>query len=380
MKKTFIFGLVFMLFSQTIAQSIMDGDVGSSPFGLFKKASMLQSASATADDVIGAEESIEALIEDPEAALIDAIPGVVLPYTNSKKSIIASIEAALKKVDDALGKAAKRVDLWRTTKPTLVAYYKSARRLVDDTRDLMQEFTWAKLVDPKRSWDKKREKLFDADKNGANWRGKYVSLYTSFSGYLMGFVDVKDTAASKKEIEKIRSNIKATFVPKVDGDEILYVMDKDGGFDTAKIPNWQSRLLPLRTLNYSSDAIYALMMLEMDYYGKDTSGRGDTLTLSRNCLDKVEKALSNTGQTLVDGMELSGFLALQRSIVKQQTVRIGQLHTQLDVMKSNLYNKDQVERQEAAMTYEQSLQVLIAGKEKYLEYMEALAKNAERGL
>jgi len=355
----------------------MDGDVGSSPFGLFEQAGTVAKAGEVAGDIEGVKGTVGEIAENPLEAGKTGLKQILLEYTHSKKSLIASFSSGLEYIDKAVDKAAKRVDMWRMTKPTLIGYYKSARRLVDDTKQLMHDFKWKRLIDPERKWDKRREKLFDANKDGSKWRGRYVNLYTSFSGYLMSFVG--DTTKAKGDRDKIKKNMRATFVPNIDADEIMHVVNAAGEFDSSKIPNLTRSLLPLRTLEYSADAMFALKMLEADYYGRDTTATDTMETLSKNLIEKIENHLGNTNQTLVDGMELSGYIALQRSIVKKQTVRIAQLRSQLDIMTSNLYLANEVARQESAMSYEQSLQILIGGKEIFEEYQRDLANLLERG-
>lgn len=376
-----------------LGQSLSDPDVAAGALvdlvddvsTLSKTVDVIKTVENVDEVVEGAGEAVKAIKKDPLGVLKDNLAKLAVDYTSSKASVITTISTALEKVNDIIKKAVKRVDMWRNTKATLVGYYKSAGRLIDDTKSLMQDFTWAGYfeIDPSKRWTKQAEKLYDNDRFGGEWRGAYKDFYDSFTGYLKTTYNnankTKDTTASKNEHQGLYSVI----VPQPNPMFINCLMKKAGKsdssgndtyvIDSSRVTHFEYRMGPMRILDWSATALSSLKELEASYAG--AAGASGDMTFQDTTLAYIAKKLGAKKQTALDTKELTEYIAIQRGLIGLNMQNIRQVQANAEMYYANLFIREKAVREMNARVYEGSLQILALGDDNFVKYQEMLRRN-----
>jgi hypothetical protein len=125
------------------------------------------------------------LRDNSQANLQQYREGLSVRYKNSKGGMgfFNFIRTTQGFLLDILNTASDRIDMWRTTLPTLRAWGDSMARLVDNTRQVYTSFRWSDLWDIDREWSRQMERV--------NMR--WISQYHGFLNFLRGF-ETKDLA------------------------------------------------------------------------------------------------------------------------------------------------------------------------------------------
>jgi len=341
----------------------------------------VETFSKTADGINAAENAVgvvgdvkEQIAEVKEVGIIEGLQGtltsIAVPYTNSKASVILMVENALKKTNDIIGRVANRVDMWRTTKPTIEKYYKAAGRLADDTKKLYNEFTWSKFFDYHRPWDRKREKLFDMDANSTNWRGAYVQYCRDARDYMTELYNNANPEAGEDEKAKRLKRLAARrghIIPNDWTDKTLpKLIDDNGDLRGSLIPDFENVMVPYNALELSALILYTLDELQSEYKSFVAGDFGD-VSREDEMIQRMMKDL-NEGETPVDTRNLSQYIAGRRVKIQDQANRANQLRVQAQTYYANLFlrERDMVER--AARTVEAELGIIAMGRDNYEYY------------
>jgi len=355
-----------------------DSDKGGSwVTGLFDAAETFSETADAVGTAAGAPaavgEAVEKVDEVKEAVKdVGAIKGlqgtltqIAVPYTHSKASVLTMVRNGLKKTNEIIGKVAKRVDMWRTTKPTIEKYYKAAGRLADDTKDLYKDFKWSKFFDYHRPWDKKREKMFDADVDFTHWRGAYVNYCNDLADYmtqLYKYANQKEDTSRKMALNTRRGH----FIPNTWTEENLpKLVDKEGNLKNSLIPGYEEAMVPVNALELAALVMYTLDELQAEYKSIED---GDSVTREDRMIRKMMYVL-NTGETPPDTKNLSEYIAKNRLKINDQMVRANQLRVQAQTYYANLFMQERHVVERAAQTVESSYGVLAMGREAYEKYV-----------
>ena len=372
MKKTFFLMLVCwaLSYADEGSKGINSNESGSGHFmnvipdeGTMGNA-VIEATEATVTTVKGVRGGIK-LAKNPKVfkkvAITQAVKSAAVSYTNSKASVTITISNGLKQVNKAVDKAAKRVDMWLNTKPKLDAYRLALKRLADDTKELYNDFTWERFFDPKRKWDKRRERLFDADIDGSHWRGAWVEEYEGFESYwVTRYKNFEDRAwedKRKRDAEKKKKMLKKVIVPSVNENELKHMVtraaarDSDGvvltgsdglswKIDESKIPNFKNWRVPFATLNYCAEAMGKLAELEMSFMSdtifRNKKGEEQGMSVQGAKMSFIAEKMENTRQTLYDTEYLSFVIAQERARVQADILQAQQTQALLQTYWANL--------------------------------------------
>lgn len=352
-----IFISALIVYSEPVPPS--DQDRGSAQFLYY--VDQLSTAEAAFDNMKAGKQAYDAAKNAQNINLWDAAKkaalGSVVKYRTSKASFISMCTKALTWTNNILTKASKRVDMWRTTYPTLVRYKDAALRLVDDTKELFTDFTWKRFFDPKRKWDKKRESLVN----------NYSGLYYSFSGYMKHLYYEANSDKINGERRKASADIFRIMVPNYNEAWLHRIMNqRTRQIDSASAAAHEYRKLPLNTLELCASTMYALTVLESQYLHPDKEK--PDITASEATLNNIQKELEKLDQTYVDSRELSAYIAQERAQVRLQTVKAAQYQSNIEINYANLLSHDKEIKEAQAVAYEHTLQVLMVGADAYEEY------------
>jgi len=358
-KLVFVIIFVFTAIAYSDPMPPSDQDRGSAQFLYY--VDQLSTAETAWDNMKTGKQAYDAAKNAQNINLWDAAKkaalGSVVKYRTSKASFIAMCTKALTWTNNILSKAAKRVDMWRTTYPTLVRYKDAALRLADDTKQLYSDFTWSKFFDPKRRWDKRRESLVN----------NYTNLYYSFSGYMKHLYYEANSSRINGNRRKASADIFRIVVPNYNEARLNRIMNqRTRQIDSASAAAHEYRKLPLNTLELCASTMYALTVLESQYLHPDK--KNPEITVSEATLNNIRRELEKRNQTYVDSRELSAYIAQQRAQVRLQTVKAAQYQSNIEINYANLLSHDKEIREAQAVAYEHTLRVLMVGADVYEEY------------
>jgi len=329
-----------------------------------------------------ASEVRDAVTEVKEVGLVKGLQGmatqIALPYTNSKASVLMMVNNALKKTNEVVSKVAKRVDMWRTTKPTIEKYYNAAGRLADDTKKLYKEFTWKKFFDPKRPWDKQREQLFDADVDATHWRGAYVRYCNDvrdYMTYLYNNANSKDESAEERRRASLMTR-RGHIVPNVLTHENMpMLVNRDGSMNDDLIPGFQDAMVPHNALELSALILFTLDELQAEYKSAAKDSEFGNVSVEDDIIQRMMKDL-NASETPVDTRNLSKYISERRLRVHDQAIRASQLRVQAQTYFANLFLREKEYVDKAAAAVETEYGILAMGRDNYEYYDQVIRSDS----
>jgi hypothetical protein len=303
----------------------------------------VEQASKAVGYVQGAKEAVDLLknlknVNLKELAM-QKLKGAVIQYKNSKQSFIQFISGITDEVTKVLDKASSRVNMWRTTEPTLQAFGDGLKQMADNTIKVFQEFEPKDLLDIDRKWERKLEDQLMADKR-----------------FVLGCIYFLDYSSSIKA----RESFNALFL-----DEGLknHLMSSPIGIRATvyqmTVPVHTYRKIPSLALNHSSESIEAVGRIVSQSHEK--SQLDPSLSNEQQDFSKIQKTLVEPDQTYEDARELSAFIALKRQTIATQNTQLQQIYSLLQADLARLYLND---REITAMQSEQvnsSLKILSGG-------------------
>jgi len=306
-----------------------------------------------------AVKSVERMRDGPRMSVGSGVRNAVVQYRTSKASLIAGVQKTVTWTNNILRKVSKRVDMWRTTLPTLKNYGKTVERLWSDSKVIYNDFTWRRYFDIERKWDRRRESLFR----------DYTSLYYSSTGYMkyLYWDANRDRGRRDRERRYVSQKLHRTIVPSHAERRLDRIInERTNMIDSAVLAVDEYRMIPYNTLDLAASTLYSLAVLESEYLGPSQNDTNKTVQDAAE--DRIRRELSNLQQTYVDTRELSAYIAQERAKVRVQMVRATQLQSNIEINYANLVTHEKEIGDAQGVVYEQSLQVLFAGKELYEEY------------
>jgi hypothetical protein len=223
---------------------------------------------------------------------------------NKKGALLAHINKIRGVINDVIEKADDRINMWRTTLPTLQAYQQNARSIFDNTVKHISTFKWSDMIDYTREWDKQNE---------INVRN-LISVGISFYNYWDNPSDSKRTLIgslfTKRPVyidESDSLRMAASKYVEVQHDILLH-----NALDTNSTANYPSYIVPLATLidcDNSFELVNAML--------KTTTAINDGKTKDEELIAKYRSKLADSNMTLIDLRELR--YSIQQDVYRVQT-------------------------------------------------------------
>ncbi len=305
----------------------------------------MQKAKKAYNDAMKAKAAAEAgkkLLEEKKLPDVKgALTGMVNQYKSSKSGFVSRLQDIISKTSNALSAATKRVNMWRTTEPTLLSYGDKMKRMANNTVEVFSDFRPGDLVDIDREWSRKVGETVNADK----------SLVMSFKSYL----DHRHRSLSiQREVIQdlfIGSDIQKELSSTEEGLEALLEMPTPHSF----------RQLPTTTLAFASDAIHRIREINSGSYGP--SKHDGSMTTEGYDFDQIESVINNNEQTMEDTKNLSALIAEKRTQVQIQNTNINQITTMLEAKYARLLLRPHEKRTAQVNKMNKTMKHLISGGE-----------------
>jgi hypothetical protein len=305
-------------------QTIDDGDKTSSKINDLitdvETAQKAIDAASTAKEAVDMAKNLKKLNLKEKAK--DAIVNKLIVYKYSKQSFIKFVSDITGKVSDVLDRASGRINMWRTTEPTLLAFGDGLKNMADNTVKVFQEFEAKDLIDIDRKWDRKMEDQLSANK-------RYVMGTIAFLSYEMSkksreaFVNMFLEDGMRQELTKTPLAIRATAVQ-------------------LQKPVHAYRQIPTAVLQRASESIAACG--EINAQAHSPSSIDPTMSQEQQDFVKIQTALQDRSQTYEDAREMFAFIALKRQTITTQTAQLEQMYSflQADLARMVLHDQETV--------------------------------------
>jgi len=262
-------------------------------------------------------------------------------YTAAKGGFNTIARNILKKVDTIINRVSDRVDMWRTTWPTIKRYASSVKRLADNTKKIFHDFQFKDMWDIDRKWDRRLQANIDA----------YANTYANIAMFLKGFVEDDKKKFFRNSIVPSENDDRFRMDP-------LCILAQSRMVDLHPY-----RLVPENTLEFCSSTMYSLSEIESKNTAPDDTT--PTLTKEEAAFQKIQTELENGDQTYEDSRELSALIEQERAKVSLQAIQITQLQSAVELRYANLIKRDKELQSEQADFYQRSSRIMCAGKETY---------------
>ncbi|MBN1292371.1 MAG: hypothetical protein JXB48_11075 [Candidatus Latescibacteria bacterium] len=323
-------------------ETINDGDKTSSRIS--DMITTVEQAKKAMDVAQGAKEAVDLIknlknINLKEMAL-QKLKETVVQYKNTKQSFIQFVSGITDKTTEVLDKASNRVNMWRTTQPTLMAFGDGLKLMADNTVKVFQEFEPKDLIDIDRKWERSVEDQLMADKRfvlGCIYFLDYSSSVKARQSFNSLFLD----DGLKEHMTRTPLGIRAT----------VSQMTR---------PVHTYRKIPSVALNHASEAIEATGKITSSSH--DKSPLNPSISIEQQDFGKIQQTLVDEDQTYEDARELSAFISLKRQTISTQTTQLQQVYAMLQADLARLYLND---REIVALQSEQvsnSLKIISHGK------------------
>jgi hypothetical protein len=335
------------------SSTIDDGDKGSTKYGnLVDKLETAEKAYDAVNAISTGTDAAKRLKSfDPQKVDISKLSKKIkeealawaTKYTSAKGGFNTFTKNILQKVDKVATKVSDRVDLWRTTWPTMKRYARSITHLADNSKQLFSDFKVSDLWDINRKWDRRLDANIHAYRNTFRHIRMFMNSFTS---------------DERKEF--YYSNI----VPTENNDRFsadpLCVIAKNRMIDLHPY-----RDVPYRTLEFCSSTMFSLSEIDSMISSPDIS----TSTISKEdaVLKQIEDELTNPDQTYADSRELSSLIEEQRAKIGLEMIQITQLQSAVELRYANLVKRDKEATDQQEDFYKKSLKILCAGKSRYYQ-------------
>lgn len=250
---------------------------------------------------------------------IEKLKGAVIQYKNTRQSFLQFVSGITEKVTEVLDRAGKRVNMWRTTEPTLMAFGEGLKQMADNTIKVFSEFRPSDLVDIDRKWSRKMEDQLRADKR-----------------FVLGCIYFLDYSSSLRARETFNSLF-------LDDGLKDHMMSSPLGIRAAVHQMTKEthayRSIPSAALHRAGESIEAtgrIVGQSHQYSELDPS-----LSKEQEDFQRIQQTLEDESQTYEDARELSAFIALKRQTVSVQSTQLQQMLSMLQADLARMYLNDQ---------------------------------------
>jgi hypothetical protein len=248
------------------------------------------------------------------SSLKDKAKGLVFKYKNAKAGFLYQLYNFANKTSQTLDGMNKKLNQWNTTLPTIKAYGKAMRNMLDNTVEVFHEFEWDAFYDIDRKWDKKLEGQLTAD----------YRTFQRFSRYL----ENRYYSANKEK----SSLIAAYFGGLFDFDNEI-ALDTDAYMITALSSANEHRMVPYYTLYNCSEALSLTSQMIEDIHGLNDNGVPKEQQKSADMV----RVLQNGKRTMEDERQLQAMIERARHEANVQSAQLEQLLASLQEKYARLY-------------------------------------------
>ena len=269
----------------------------------------------------------------------NALKNTVVQYKNSKQSFIQLMDSVTSKITRVLDQASQRVNMWRTTEPTLIAFGDGMKQMADNTVKVFSEFEPKDLLDIDRKWDRKMEGQLANDQK-----------------FVVGMIYFLNTTAALKS----RDAFNSIFLDDgLQNQMTSTTLGVQASVIQMTVPIHTYRQIPSAAMHRASEAIEVCGTICAQSH--DVSGSDPSMSNEQADFNKIQQTLVDPKQTYEDAQELSAMIALKRQTVSTQTTQLQQTLSMLQADIARMYLNDQ---EKISMQTEQvtnSLKVLSGG-------------------
>lgn len=278
-------------------------------------------------------------LKDIKGTVKDKIKGTITQYKSTKWSLFKWVSDVSNRMADVMESANDRINMWRTTEPMLLNYYKSMGRVTDNTLEVFRDFELSDMIDIDREWSKKMEKQLNQDKN-------LVYSFLVFSS--KQFPD-----------EYHRKRVSSMFMEYSIEDELTGNQEDLDAYMEMKDNVHQFNRIPYRTMAYATDALLSVREISQQSH-KEASG-DKSVTEEQYYMELVSESLQNPNATYNDIVDNGALIDTKRSEVSLQRAQLKQIITDLQSKYSRLLMR---RKERMAIEYEEmdnTLEKLING-------------------
>jgi hypothetical protein len=270
---------------------------------------------------------------------VNALKNTVVQYKNSKQSFIQLMDSVTTKITRVLDQASQRVNMWRTTEPSLIAFGQGMKQMADNTIKVFSEFEPKDLLDIDRKWDRQMEGQLANDQK-----------------FVVGMIYFLSTTAALKS----RDAFNSIFLDDGLQDQMTSTtLGVQASVIQMTVPVHTYRQIPSAAMHRASEAIEVCGTISAQSH--DVSGLDPSMSNEQADFNKIQQTLTDPKQTYEDAQEMSAMIALRRQTVSTQTTQLQQTLSMLQADIARMYLNDQ---EKISMQTEQvtnSLKILSGG-------------------
>ncbi len=270
----------------------------------------------------GAKQTVDAAknlknVNLKEKAL-NSVTSTVVVYKNSKQSFMKIMDSVTAKVSNILDKASDRINMWRTTEPTLIAFGKGLKKMANNTVQVFKEFKPEDLIDIDRKWERKLEQQLSDSRDYVVGMVYYMTRDLSQDNRKT-FISLFLDDGMRQEMTKTDLGIKATAAQ-------------------LTVPIHRYRQIPSAAMQRAGEAIEACGTIVGQSHGN--SSIDPSMSNEQADFKKIEETLSDGKQTYEDARELASLIAQKRQAIATQTTQLQQLMATMQADLARMYLND----------------------------------------
>jgi len=269
--------------------------------------------------VVNAKKTFDELkkfknLKDWENFGASQLKGLVSQYKSCKWSLFTWVSNVSTKMAEILEKCNDRVNMWRTTEPMLISYYKSMGKLSNNTLEIFKDFELSDVVDIDRKWSRKMEKTLAEDGEFGYSFFAFAAQHFPSDYYQTKYSTLFMPYAVQKDLSRTTEGMQA------------YIEMKDN----VCIFNQ----LPFQTLTYSSDAL--LEIREIANKAHAASNADPSVSEEEHSMEMIQTGLTTGNVTYNDVMDVNALIQAKRAEISIERTQLQQIFSELQTRYSRL--------------------------------------------
>jgi hypothetical protein len=255
------------------------------------------------------------------------VKGLVTQYKSCKWSFFNWVSNISNKMSDVMAKCNDRVNMWRTTEPTLISYYQAMGKLSNNTLQVFRDFEISDLVDIDRKWSRNMEAQLTKDQRFAYSFFAFATSHLPTDYYQKKYSQLFMPCGVEKELTATSEGLQA----------YLAIKDNVHVFNQ----------IPYVTLGFASDALLQLKEIADKSHGP--SKADPSVSEEEHYMEIIQNAMTDQNATYNDIMDNAVLIETRRAQVATQRIQIQQIYSELQTRYSRLLLRNQ---EKMAMQYE----------------------------
>lgn len=243
----------------------------------------------------------------------------VTQYKSCKWSLFTWVSHVSTKMADVMAKCNDRVNMWRTTEPMLINYYKSMGKLSNNTLEVFKDFEISDAIDIDRKWSRKMDAQLLQDKRFAYSFFAFAAQHFPDGYYEKKYSSLFINYGLEKELTKTTENLEA------------YLEIKDNVCDFNQIP--------FQTLLFASGAILDIREVANKSHG--ASVEDPSVSEEQHSMEIIENSLNAGNGTYNDIMDNGEMIQAKRAEVSIQRTQLQQMYSELQTRYTRLLLRKQ---------------------------------------